>query len=454
MAFSSSMGSSSLSWTGWIVPRILPRTGGDAASKSINAATERHQIDPSLLCPGRGPAFHPFQLESSHHDGTRGLDTSNLEQTVPRSILDGNSELTLFDAFVYPPSDDGEHLTDPFHVRMERSSQELIHQTLQRMLLSINKLVLKRLAKRKGEKKGEQRTSHLASSIRPDGITFFKQSGDASGRDPDLSTGTNQEVWSRVIGKGTGIRIQLENAATIALRVDACPPTIVDVQTFEDFSSRAFCDVPLVVQVRSLFATHATVDWYVGDELVAKDSPSYTPQSTDIGKPIAVLITPQRRSDNHIGRGYEEAYRFVHPVEALPENTVVNLRRGDLWTNPNRRKQSSDDSSLRVVTFNILADQNAYERTRSSNTQIPCRPYVTLETLDKARRMPLILHELLTYQADVLCLQEVDENIWKRLFQPALEQAGYQAYFCCKVSKGTSEGCALAWSLHRFEATR
>jgi 2',5'-phosphodiesterase len=135
----------------------------------------------------------------------------------------------------------------------------------------------------------------------------------------------------------------------------------------------------------------------------------------------------------------------------LPDNTAVNLRRGDLWTNPNRRKQSSDDSSLRVVTYNILADQNAYERSRSSSRSIPCRPYVTLETLDKARRMPLILHELLTYQADVLCLQEVDESIWNRLFQPALEQAGYQGYFSCKVSKGTSEGCAIAWSLHRFD---
>jgi 2',5'-phosphodiesterase len=248
------------------------------------------------------------------------------------------------------------------------------------------------------------------------------------------------------------VKLELMNNIKVALNVDACPPTIVSVKTFEDFTSLVFHDIPLVLEVESLYATSVTVDWYVGDELVCSNSVSYTPRIADVGKHVSVLIAPIRNDND--GRGYEQAYRFQNSVEALPENKILKLRQGSIWTDSNRRIKSSvgqlQKSPLRVMTYNILADQNAYARS-SQGKQVSFYPYVDVSILDRKRRMPLILHEILSYQADVICLQEVDELIWRRLFRPVLHHAGYQGYFSMKEASGMAEGCAMLWSLHRFE---
>jgi 2',5'-phosphodiesterase len=59
---------------------------------------------------------------------------------------------------------------------------------------------------------------------------------------------------------------------------------------------------------------------------------------------------------------------------------------------------------------------------------------------------------MLAYQADVLCLQEVDESVFYGLLEPVLtsKQYNYQGYYLGKVSGGTREGCAMFWSLDTF----
>ena len=49
--------------------------------------------------------------------------------------------------------------------------------------------------------------------------------------------------------------------------------------------------------------------------------------------------------------------------------------------------------------------------------------------------MPMIVAELLSYNADILCLQEVDLNIYESLLRPVFEARGYQGFFSNKVSK-------------------
>ena len=44
--------------------------------------------------------------------------------------------------------------------------------------------------------------------------------------------------------------------------------------------------------------------------------------------------------------------------------------------------------------------------------------------LDPDYRRPLILQELLGFNADIICLQEVDEKAFAEYFQPQLQQAG------------------------------
>ena len=47
--------------------------------------------------------------------------------------------------------------------------------------------------------------------------------------------------------------------------------------------------------------------------------------------------------------------------------------------------------------------------------------------------MPMIISELLSYKADVICLQEVDAAIHNALLAPVLEANGYQGFYSNKV---------------------
>lgn len=163
------------------------------------------------------------------------------------------------------------------------------------------------------------------------------------------------------------------------------------------------------------------------------------------------------RTAAHGGNGREDAYRFKRCIEERPENTIVNLR--PTWTTPRPCNNFQDDQAnqqqrhpammIRVLTYNILADQNCFD-----SPGHVCRSYasyLSADILRKQRRLPLVLSEILSYQADIICLQEVDESVFERLFEPILGHYNYQGYFSCKASDGTREGCATFWSLQAFE---
>jgi 2',5'-phosphodiesterase len=198
--------------------------------------------------------------------------------------------------------------------------------------------------------------------------------------------------------------------------------------------------IPLVVDVDLIYASGAIVDWYVGGMLVCNDCVLYTPTRDNLGKEVAVMIRPVR--PGHDGHEYKEAYRFVHTVEERPLNGILPLRPD--WT---RKRVREKDCSLRVMTFNILANEKAYMDSRENNSGL--YPYCDDEFLNRSRRMPLILHEILAHQSDVICLQEVDASTFASLFHPALAQKGYQGYYRKKM--GTREGIATFWSLALFE---
>ena len=88
---------------------------------------------------------------------------------------------------------------------------------------------------------------------------------------------------------------------SVYLDVVSCPPTILSVQTFEEFSAHVFTGVPLVVETEVLFATDAVVTWFADDEVVLHDNKCFTPTEDIIGKEISVLIVPIR--PDHDGCG-------------------------------------------------------------------------------------------------------------------------------------------------------
>ena len=125
-----------------------------------------------------------------------------------------------------------------------------------------------------------------------------------------------------------------------------------------------------------------------------------------------------------------------------------SLSSSSLSTLEQQRENTDSLLSLRVLSFNILANEKAYMDSRENNSG-GLYPYCNDDFLDRNRRMPLILHEILAYRAHVVCLQEVDASTFVSLFHPTLSLKGYQGYYRRKM--GTREGIAMFWSLDVFE---
>ncbi|KAJ8391011.1 hypothetical protein AAFF_G00097890 [Aldrovandia affinis] len=104
---------------------------------------------------------------------------------------------------------------------------------------------------------------------------------------------------------------------------------------------------------------------------------------------------------------------------------------------------------IRVMQWNILAQ--ALGEGKDGFVRCP------LDALNWAERKYLILEEILTYQPDVLCLQEVDHYF--DTFQPVLGSLGYHGTFCPKPwspcldveHNNGPDGCALFFRRDRFE---
>ena len=62
----------------------------------------------------------------------------------------------------------------------------------------------------------------------------------------------------------------------------------------------------------------------------------------------------------------------------------------------------------------------------------------------------MIVAEILAYQPDIICLQEVDSCVCDDLLMPVLKLKGYGGFFSSKAGV-QSEGCAMFWSLQVFE---
>ena len=75
-----------------------------------------------------------------------------------------------------------------------------------------------------------------------------------------------------------------------------------------------------------------------------------------------------------------------------------------------------------------------------------CPPYA----LDISYRKALFIKEILGYNADIICLQEVDNKIFDGDLNPVLSHEGFQGVFDRKGGQ-VSEGVACFWNSEKFE---
>ncbi|KAA8538081.1 hypothetical protein F0562_027689 [Nyssa sinensis] len=105
--------------------------------------------------------------------------------------------------------------------------------------------------------------------------------------------------------------------------------------------------------------------------------------------------------------------------------------------------------SFSVLSYNILADLYV-----SSNVYSYCPTWA----LTWEYRLEHLLNEILSYNADILCLQEVQSDHFKDFLKPEMAEFGYSVIYKKKTkevyieNRYTTDGCAIFYRANWFKA--
>lgn len=160
----------------------------------------------------------------------------------------------------------------------------------------------------------------------------------------------------------------------------------------------------------------------------------FTPSNMDVGLKLKLKCIPGNES--RLGLAVELV--TSGSVEAGPGICTFDNRH--LYT-----CKVTDDSTSRVVTYNILAD--IYSQTEFSRTVL--YPYCAPYALELDYRQNLVKKELSGYNADIICLQEVDKGVFSDSLAPALDAFGMDGVF--KMKEKQHEGLATFYRRSKFK---
>ncbi|XP_022242831.1 2',5'-phosphodiesterase 12-like [Limulus polyphemus] len=161
----------------------------------------------------------------------------------------------------------------------------------------------------------------------------------------------------------------------------------------------------------------------------------YFPETDDVGRFIKVICTPYQDSRT----GLDKEAISAGMVEAGPGLCPFDERH--LYTS-----SLTDKGSFRCVSYNILAD--LYADSEYSRTVL--FPYCPPYALALDYRKQLLLKEILGYNGDVICLQEVDSKVFHSDLYPLLKIAGLEGVFSEKGGQ-VVEGLACFFRTSKFK---
>ncbi|XP_012150679.1 2',5'-phosphodiesterase 12 isoform X3 [Megachile rotundata] len=160
----------------------------------------------------------------------------------------------------------------------------------------------------------------------------------------------------------------------------------------------------------------------------------YIPRISDLGCRLKVSCVP--RNDTQTG-----------PVVEVTSNGIVQPGPGlcpfDIRHAFTRSKLSG--KSFRITSYNILA--NVYSETSLSKDTL--YPYCPQYALSMDYRKLLILKELIGYNADIICLQEVDSRVYKNDLLLSLCTLNYGSIF--NLKNDMQEGVVTFYNEERFD---
>ncbi|KAF0688105.1 Aste57867_20266 [Aphanomyces stellatus] len=175
---------------------------------------------------------------------------------------------------------------------------------------------------------------------------------------------------------------------------------------------------------------------------VLQSAKTYTPSTADVGHILRVECTPLFRSGEECGPPKFMETNIVLPFPPMaPKRQMIPSTKDD--RPPSRLRFLG---GFRVLSYNVLAEIYATRQ---------MYPYCPMWALNWSFRKQLLRRELQLYNADILCLQEVQADHYKNYFEPMMAEWGYDGLFQQKTREsmglaGKVDGCALFYRKSRF----
>ncbi|XP_031835173.1 2',5'-phosphodiesterase 12 [Nomia melanderi] len=183
--------------------------------------------------------------------------------------------------------------------------------------------------------------------------------------------------------------------------------------------------------------TKSTFNWYKNENnrwIHIGEGYFFIPALSDLGCKLKIMCVP--RKDDQVGPMIEVTSNGV--VEAGPGPCLFSSRHTFTQT-------KLLDKSFRVTSYNILA--NIYSETDLSKDVL--YPYCPQYALSMDYRKLLILEELKGYNADIICLQEVDMKIYENDLVSFLSMLNYNSIY--NLKNDMREGLAIFYNQDRFD---
>lgn len=327
-----------------------------------------------------------------------------------------------------------DHLTISFNREgkqrnMQRSKGEMLSKALTRIELS----------SKKKTKKARKEADCNETGDNGDGRASLWFNGTLV-----CSSLTNEDAWK----DGSTLKIGSE-----AFTVEVNPPTVLSLSLPDNIMS----GFPVMPSLSLEFADkqRCSYTWYkstnhseeqassvpasasevlnweeVGDEFL------YTPSLLDVGCYLKLLCAP----GNAVRvSGVKSEVLSTVTVAAGPGFCPFDARH--VYT----KKPTADHSTVRVISYNILADTYSKDEFAQTVLYPYCPPYA----LDISYRQQLLLKEIPGYNADLICLQECGFKLFNNNLSPALETMGFEGLLRCKGGE-VPEGEATFFRKSKF----
>lgn len=168
---------------------------------------------------------------------------------------------------------------------------------------------------------------------------------------------------------------------------------------------------------------------------------TYVPTSNDVGHVLRVECKATKRIGGAVLSKIVDT-SIVLPFPPLPPKRQMLANVNEERATPRLRQIGV----FRVLTYNILAEIYATRQ---------MYPYSPIWALSWSFRRELLKKELQSYNADIICLQEVQGDHYKKFFYPMMCEWGYEGWYLKKTREsmgleGKVDGCAMFYKRNRF----